>query len=301
MLEPDVARRIRTIFLHAGGPVTIFDFIILLEWSISSFDDAVKWRIVTLEDGPSAVPMVSHAQLVFHAREQWTDAQIGEALGEDAPAVLAALDGLPVVRRSPLPASVAPSVVRDALPVPASVALSGRSATRRGRGSVWTRKPAAADPVDANRGVHVVNWAEIFPPVPHVPTEAPSPAQRRRELREIRRREAANAEAPLPPARRRRPDGIREATFTSLLNAYRKVVPFLRLSGHWLAAHGFKPRTRVYIAVEAGKLVITAADPATAAADPGASFAASTAHRRQLVAVPRLVAARQRGRAMRRA
>jgi hypothetical protein len=264
MLEPDVARRIRTIFLHAGGPVTIFDFIILLEWSISSFEDAVKWRIVTLEDGPSAVPMVSHAQLVFHAREQWTDAEIGEALGEDAPAVLAALDGLPVVRRSPLPASVTPSVVRDALPVPPSVAPSGRSATRRRRGSVWTRKPAAADPVDANRGVYVVDWAELFPPVPHVPTEAPSPAQRRRELREIRRREAANAEAPLPPARRRRPDGIREATFTSLLTAYRKVVPFLRLSGHWLAAHGFTPRTRVYITVEAGKLIITAADPAAA-------------------------------------
>ena len=221
-------------------------------------------RIVTLEDGPSEVPMVSHAQLVLHAREQWTDAQIGEALGDDAPAVLAALDGLPVVRRSPLPASVAPSVVRDALPVRASVAPSGRSVTRRGRGSVWTRKPAAPDPVDAAHGVHVVNWAEIFPPVPHVPMEAPSPAQRRRELRDMRRREAASAEAPLPPARRRRPDGIREATFTSLLTAYRKVVPFLRLSGHWLAAHGFKPRTRVYIAVEAGKLVITAADPAAA-------------------------------------
>jgi hypothetical protein len=50
MLKSDITARIRAIFLHDGSPVTIVDFIILLGWSISTFEAAVKWRVITIED-----------------------------------------------------------------------------------------------------------------------------------------------------------------------------------------------------------------------------------------------------------
>ena len=105
MLNPDITERIRAIFLHDGSAVTIFDFVILLGWPVTTFDAAVKWRVVTIEDPAAAVPHISHAQLLEKASEQWSEAEIAEALGDDGPRVLA---------RTQAPASAA-SLICDAV------------------------------------------------------------------------------------------------------------------------------------------------------------------------------------------
>lgn len=294
MLNSDTTERIRAIFLHDGRPVTIFDFVILLGWEVATFDAAIKWHVVTLEDSAADVPRVSHAQLILHAREQWTEAEIVEALGED----VRLFDQLAPF--APPPQIPTLSYVRDLAPFTVRRSSAAPAAAAAVSSNPFAPRRAAVD-ADPNRGVYTVNVDEMFGPrPPHVPCTLPTPAQRRRELRDMRR-EAALAEAPLPPARRRRADGIREATFTATVTEYQKVVPYLRLRGQWLAQLGFKPKTRIYIAAEQGRLVITAADPASAAADPATSSAPSAAHCRQLVAVPPLVAARHRERAARRA
>lgn len=293
MLNSDTAERIRAIFLHEGSSVTIFDFTILLGWDASTINAAIKWHVVTLDDSADDVPRVSHAQLILHAREQWAEAEIVEALGDDA--------RLFDLRApfTPPPQIPTPSFVRDLAPFTVRRASAAPAAAAAVSGDPFAPRRAAVD-ADANRGVYKVNFDEIFGPrPPHVPCTLPTPAERRRELRDMRRA-AALAEAPLPPARRRRADGIREATFTATVTEYHKVVPYLRLRGQWLAQLGFKPKTRIYIAAEQGRLVITVADPATAAADPAASSAPYAARRRQLVAMPPLVAAPQRRRAARR-
>jgi hypothetical protein len=220
MLKPDIAERIRAIFLHDGSAVTIVDFIILLGWDISTFEAAVKWRVITIEDPESAIPHINHTQLLEKAREQWSEAEIAEALGDDRPRVLANTQG---------PAA-AGSFIRDAV---------------------------RAEPVDTLQVVAAPSPAEMLAaglrpphgePVPRrrtrtpVPTIAPAP--------------------PLPPTRRRRADGVREATLTGLEVAYRDLVPMLRLRGRWLLRHGFKVGARIYITVAEGKIVITATDPA---------------------------------------
>ncbi|MDP9176964.1 MAG: type I toxin-antitoxin system SymE family toxin, partial [Gemmatimonadota bacterium] len=83
---------------------------------------------------------------------------------------------------------------------------------------------------------------------------------------------------PLPSTRRRRADGVREATLTGFEVEYRDVVPMLRLRGRWLDRHGFKVGARIYITVDAGRIVITATDPATTA-DPARLFAQPVAVR----------------------
>ena len=130
MLAQDIAERIRAIFLHDGSAVTIVDFIILLGWPISTFEAAVKWGVITIEDAASAVPHISHAQLLEKAREQWSEAEIVEALGDDGPRVLASTQA---------PAA-AVSLIRDAVrtePVDALqiVAAAPRLATLPGRAS----------------------------------------------------------------------------------------------------------------------------------------------------------------------
>ena len=294
MLNSDTAERIRAIFLHEGSSVTLFDFAILLGWDASTVNAAIKWHVVTLEDSAEDVPRVSHAQLILHAREQWAEGEIVEALGDDA----RLFD--PLAPFTPPPQIPTLSYVRDLAPVTVRPSSAAPAAAAAVSGDAFAPRRAAVD-VDPDRGVYKVNFDEIFGPrPPHVPCTLPTPAERRRELRDMRRG-AALPEAPLPPARRRRADGIREATFTATVTEYDKVVPYLRLRGQWLAQLGFKPKTRIYIAAEQGRLVITAADPATVAAGPAASSAPSAVRRRQLLAVPPLVAARQRERAARRA
>lgn len=80
------------------------------------------------------------------------------------------------------------------------------------------------------------------------------------------RRRRAPMPAPLPHSRRNRLDGVREATLSGLEVEYQKSVPYLRLSGRWLAKLGLKPGMRVYITLRAGKIVISAVDPAVATA-----------------------------------
>lgn len=96
--------------------------------------------------------------------------------------------------------------------------------------------------------------------VPYVPE---SPAKRRRRLGAHRPTGEPLQVSP-EPARRNRPDGIREATLSYFELGYQRFVPFLRLRGHWLASFGFKTRTRVYIKASQGCLVITVKDPAKA-------------------------------------
>lgn len=257
MLNSDTAERIRAIFLHEGSSVTLFDFAILLGWDASTVNAAIKWHVVTLDDSAGDVPRVSHAQLILHAREQWAEAEIVEALGDDA----RLFD--PRAPFTPPPQIPTLSYVRDLAPFTVRPSSAAPAAAAAVSGDAFAPRRAAVD-VDPDRGVYKVNFDEIFGPRPaHVPCTLPTPAQRRRELRDMRRA-AALAEAPLPPARRRRADGIREATFTATVTEYQKVVPYLRLRGQWLAQLGFKPKTRIYIAVEPGRLVITAADPAAA-------------------------------------
>ncbi|MGN6186719.1 MAG: SymE family type I addiction module toxin [Thermoanaerobaculia bacterium] len=42
-------------------------------------------------------------------------------------------------------------------------------------------------------------------------------------------------------------------------------VPYLRMSGRWLAAHGFKIGERVYVTVEQGRVILTNTPPAAGA------------------------------------
>jgi hypothetical protein len=112
--------------------------------------------------------------------------------------------------------------------------------------------------------------------VPYVPE---SPSKRRRRIA-ARRPSGESLQALPEPARRRRPDGIREATLSYSQLGYQRFVPFLRLRGQWLASFGFKTRTRIYIKASPGRLVITVDDPAkagersTSPAEPPATLAA---------------------------
>lgn len=224
MLKPDIAERIRAIFLHDGSAVTIVDFIILLGWDISTFEAAVKWHVITVEDPAVAVPHISHAQLVEKAREQWSAAEIAEALGDDAPRVLASTHA---------PAAAA-SIIRDAV---------------------------RAEPVDALPVVAALSPAEMLAAGLRPPHREPVPRRRKRP-----RVPAITPAPPLPPTRRNRADGVREATLTGFEVAYQDLVPMLRLRGRWLARNGFKVGARIYITVAEGKIVITATDPAKSAA-----------------------------------
>ena len=228
MLKPDIAERIRAIFLHDGSAVTIVDFIILLGWPISTFEAAVKWGVITMEDPASNVPHISHAQLLEKARDQWSEAEIVEALGDDGPRVLASTH---------TPAATA-SIIRDAV---------------------------RTEPVDALQIVDMPSPAEMLAAGLRPPHREPIPRRRRRA-----RVPAIVPAPPLPPTRRNRADGVREATLTGFEVAYQDLVPMLRLRGRWLARNGFKVGARIYITVAEGRIVITATDPAVSAEPPRA-------------------------------
>ncbi len=141
--------------------------------------------------------------------------------------------------------------------------------------------------------------APLPPLMPYVPE---SPAKRRRRLG-ARRRSGEPLQTSPAPARRNRPDGIREATLSYFELGYQRFVPFLRLRGHWLASFGFKTRTRIYIKASQGCLVITVKDPAQAekaaqspAEQPGtvAQVVAARVGRRQRVSASAAAVAAQR-------
>lgn len=235
MLNPDVAERIRAIFLHDGRPVTIVDVILLLGWQIAEFERAVKWKVVTL-DASGDVPLVPHAQLVALAREQWSELEIAEALGDDAPRFLPP--------PAAVPSAVAQGCDRDAA-----------AATQDDSPQALVHDHGSASDV----GVSVpVAAAPLRPHVPHVPE---SPAKRRRRLAALR--SAAPQPIALPPPRRNRNDGVREATMIQTCAGDNGSAPHLRLRGYWLSRFGFKPATRIYITPSPGQLVITLRDPAT--------------------------------------
>lgn len=94
----------------------------------------------------------------------------------------------------------------------------------------------------------------------HVPYVPESPSKRRRRLAALRR--ATPQPVPLPPTRRNRPDGVREATMIQSCAGDNGSAPHLRLRGRWLSRFGFNPATRIYITPSRGQLVITLKDPA---------------------------------------
>lgn len=73
--------------------------------------------------------------------------------------------------------------------------------------------------------------------------------------------------APLPPSRRGGKGGPRELSITTLWRADpnarsgEKPVPSVRISGSWLERFGFARGSRVVIAAEQGRLVLTVTDP----------------------------------------
>ena len=222
MLKSDIAERIRAIYQHDGSPVTVVDFIILLGWEISTLDDAVARRLITILDAGSAVPRISHAQLLERAREQWSEAEIVEALGDDGPRILASTQA---------PAAAA-SVIRDAVRV---------------------------EPVDALQVVAALTPDEMLAAGLRPPHREPLPRRSRRP-----RVPAVALPPPLPPTRRNRADGVREATMISACAGDNGSAPHLRLRGHWLSRFDFKVGARIYIVAERGKLTITTTDPAAA-------------------------------------
>jgi hypothetical protein len=73
--------------------------------------------------------------------------------------------------------------------------------------------------------------------------------------------------APLPPSRRGGKGGPRELSITTLwrgdpnARSGGKPVPYVRISGGWLERFGFARGSRVVIAAEQGRLVLTVTDP----------------------------------------
>lgn len=80
MLAPDVAANIRAIFVHNGGPVAVDEAAKLLGWDIDTMDAAIKWNAVSLDTSSPAAPRISRRELLEHAFDQWSLADIKAAL-----------------------------------------------------------------------------------------------------------------------------------------------------------------------------------------------------------------------------
>ena len=95
-----------------------------------------------------------------------------------------------------------------------------------------------------------------------LPALARVPLSRRAE-RYLRERFPNEAKEVRPKASEKsRRDGMRVYTITMMGTARGVSVPHLRMSGRWLEKCGFGPRSRVFVTVEKGRLILTAADPA---------------------------------------
>lgn len=84
MLKPDLVDRIRSIFLHDGEPVTPGTAAEWLGWDFNTMEQAIKWRAVKLDELRPETPRITFPELLVHATDQWTFAEIRQALGEDA-------------------------------------------------------------------------------------------------------------------------------------------------------------------------------------------------------------------------
>ncbi len=90
------------------------------------------------------------------------------------------------------------------------------------------------------------------------------PGERRAARRYLRERtKDLTCQGPSEVTPRRRRDGVRELTVTSMHQPRRDrfapetYVPCLRLSGRWLEQHGFGIHARVFVKVEPGRLIVT--------------------------------------------
>jgi hypothetical protein len=80
VLHPDVAANIRAIFVHDGAAVTVDEATRLLGWPLATMDEAIKWRAVEIDAGSERDPRISRRQLLEHAFDQWSLADIKAAL-----------------------------------------------------------------------------------------------------------------------------------------------------------------------------------------------------------------------------
>lgn len=80
MFTTDVAANIRTIFVHNGEPVAVDHAAKLLGWDIDTMDAAIKWRAVNLDETSLAEPRIARRELLEHAFDQWSLADIKAAL-----------------------------------------------------------------------------------------------------------------------------------------------------------------------------------------------------------------------------
>lgn len=152
----------------------------------------------------------------------------------------------------------APRALPPSAPVPAAIHRGcDRAATAASSGDaaqMLVRDHGSASDVGASTRVATAAPRALVPYVPE------SPSKRRRRLAALRK--AAPQPVPLPPTRRNRADGVREATVIDSPAGSGDYAPHLRLRGRWLSRFGFKPATRIYITPSPGQLVITVKDPA---------------------------------------
>lgn len=79
--------------------------------------------------------------------------------------------------------------------------------------------------------------------------------------------ELSEQRAPLPPSRRGGKGGPRELSITTLWRASESArrggeqVPYVRISGRWLEQFGFRRGSRIRVAAEEGRLVLTISKP----------------------------------------
>lgn len=89
MLTPDLAKRIRAIFLHREPYVTKKEAAALLGWSFGQLKLAITEGDIETYETCAGV-RIPLAEVAAIARERWQPAMIEEALGADAAAILPA-------------------------------------------------------------------------------------------------------------------------------------------------------------------------------------------------------------------
>ena len=151
-----------------------------------------------------------------------------------------------------------PRALPPSAPLPAAIHRgcdrAATSTTSDDSTQMLIRDHGAASDVGASVAVAT---APLRPLVPYLPE---SPSKRRRRVAALRR--GTPQPVGLPPTRRNRADGVREATMIQACAGDNGSAPHLRLRGHWLSRFGFNPATRIYITPSRGQLVITVKDPA---------------------------------------
>lgn len=142
MLSLDVAERIRTIFLHDGEPVTIETAAKWLGWDLDTMNEAIKWKAVKLDYTARGKPRITFNELLVHATDQWTYAQIRKALGKKARRIFK------YKYDAPKPSMIVRDALRYAFPDDESNVLSGFGVASLDEFTALRRRTRGRTPVD---------------------------------------------------------------------------------------------------------------------------------------------------------